>query len=273
MNQEGRGLASLLLCTDDKPLSGRPFLDELTSGSVPPSLQALSPEAAQSSIVESIDDQFGPIFHLFSKRDAIYLAECGVPSDQLCYLVHNSSKALQAFPRYLQRLLEKVDSKSAENAFGGSEDLGAFLDWVISPPEKPLTRKVFCRVEGSDDALLLHAVFMLKLPSLQRLQQHLPGSWKDFSYSCPSAVVKIRDRSELVETKVSEATGPKTSASKEPKFNMSALGHVRSLQGIAQVKKFQLCWLDLDDQDLKAFETRPKQRPEPERDLSLFTWR
>jgi GTPase SAR1 family protein len=275
VNKEGRDLPSLLICADDEPLSGVPFLDDLTSASVPPSLRALDYDAAQSSMVESIDDHFGLIFRLFSKRDAIYLATFGVSSDQLCELVQNSSLSLQKFPYYLKRLLENVNYTSAEGAFGGggSEDLGSLLDWVMSPPETPVTRKVLCRVEGTDDMLLLHSIFNLMLPSssLQRLPQRLPGSWKSFSYSCPSAVLKIKDCTKLVETKVSSAKGPKASSQKEIKVNFSSLGLIRSLQSIAQVKRFQLCWLDIDDQDLKAFETRPKQRPE--RESSLLTWR
>jgi hypothetical protein len=257
VDEEGRGLAGVLLCSDDKPINDLPFIEERQVVSDPPTLKLLTPEAAKASLVDSING-FEAIFHVFSKRDAIYLAQHGVNSNQLCELVQNFN-GLQTFPRYLQRVFGEVDYRSAANAVGGCEDLSAFLDWAISPPEKRATRKVVCRVEGSDDVLLLHALFNLKLQLLQRV----PGSWKEFSYGCPSAVLKIRDRKVLVS---------------HDDFDVSALDRVRSLQGMAKLKnkkdstRFELCWLNLDDFDLKAFDTRPRHADNAS-DICLFMWR
>jgi len=246
------GLGSLMVCADGSPISDRPFLDESSPCfSIPPSLEPLDPSLAKSSVVDAVDD-FDPIFHMFSKDEAIRLAERGVAPQQLHVLVQNSTQALQTFPPYLQRLLKDVDFKPAEIEFGSSEDLAAFLEWSTTAPQLPATRKVICRVEGHDDKLLLHALIALKFPMLQRPSQQ---SWNDFTYSCSSCVLQIRD-CKVVTDKV---------------HDVGLLILVRSFQATAKVRSFVLGCLDLDDQDLKAFETYPKK--EPKQDLSLITWR
>jgi len=247
----GSSLGSLMVCADDRPISNHPFLDERISSSIPPSLEHLNPSLAKSSVVDSIDD-FDPIFHLFPKDKAVLLAERGVAPQQLYHLVQNSSQALQKFPRYLQRLLKVVNFKPVEDEFGGTEDLASFVKWCISPPQLPATRKVIFRVEGHDDKLLLHALITLKFTHLKRPSEH---SWNDFSYSCSSCVLQIRDR-KVVTDKV---------------HDVGIVSFVRSLQATAKINSFVLSCLDLDDQDLKAFETYPKK--EPKQDLSLVTWR
>jgi hypothetical protein len=251
VKREGSRLGSFLVCADDWPIDSDPLLEECSACSIPPSLEPLNPSLAKSSVVDSVDD-IDPIFHMFLKHDAIRLAECGVEPKQLYYLVQNSSQALQSFPRYLQRLLKVVKFKSAENEFGSAEDLVEFLKWSTTPPPAPVARKVLFRVEGPDDKLLLHAVLGLKFPMLQRPFQH---SWNYFEYNCPSASLLMRDR-KVVTDKV---------------HDVGIVSLVRGLQASASVNSFVLSCLDLDDQDLKAFETRPKQRPEKE--LSLITWR
>jgi hypothetical protein len=257
VDEESRGLTGLLMCADDKPIAGFPFLDERKCESSPPSQTALSSEVSRSSIVDSVDG-FEAVFHLFSKADAVHLSGFGVTPNQLCDLLQNSND-LGRFPRYLQRVFRQVNYLSAASAVGGCEDLSAFLEWAISPPEKPASRKVVCRVEGSDDVLLLHALFKLKMQCLKRV----PASWKEFSYSCDSAVVKIRDRKVLV-------------ANEE--FDVSSFHRVRSLQGMAKLKNkkenpdFELRWMNVDDHDLNAFETRARH-PDRANDMRMFTWR
>ena len=194
IKKEGsKSLARLLVCATDEPLQDVDFPKEDLYVSTPPSLKNLDPDADSSSLVVSIDG-FEPIFRRFTTQNAIYLAERGVPPDLLCGLV-NCSIDEKDLPQHLQRILQKVDYKSARNAFCGIEDLGAFLKWAEAPLAKPANRKVVCRVEGTDDLLMLHALFKLMLPSLQRS----PGSWRDFSYSCSSAELKMRDQKVLVE--------------------------------------------------------------------------
>jgi hypothetical protein len=251
VSSECQSLGSLLVCADDRPIQVFPFLAQSNSASKPPSLEALDPAVSKSSIVDP-SVGFEPIFHLFRKQHAIHLIECGVASHQLCDLVQNSSRLQQSLPLYLQRLLDGVDFAYARNSFGGSEDLATFLDWTATPPLVKGLRKVVFRVEGPDDKLLLNAIVRLKFPMMQRPQGHL---WSDFSYNSDSAFLKIRDRQHM----------------KDVIHEVGIVSIIRGLQATAGLKSFKLSFLDLDDQDLKAFETSPKQRPE--KDLCLFTWR
>ena len=247
----GRSLGSLMVCADDRPISDRPFLDESSPCfSIPPSLEPLDP----SSIVNS-KDGFDHAFHLFRVYDAVHLVKWGFSSKQVSVLVQNSTQALQSFPRYLQRLLKDIDFKYAQNAIGGCEDLPALVDWMTIPPRSPATRKVVFRVEGPDDQLLLHAIIQLKFPSLQRPSGH---SWSDFTYNSEHTILKIRDR-DVLQSRLHNSVG--------------IISFVRSLQAAAQSKRFALNWLDLDDQDLKAFDTST-MRPDPATDyLRFVTWR
>jgi hypothetical protein len=261
-NIGAKSLSRLLVCATEEPLKDVDFPKDNWYVSTPPSLQHLDFEADISSLVVSIKG-FDPIFRLFSDQNAISLLERGVPEEILCGLVYGSQK-LKNLPRYLQNILLKVDYKTARNAFEGIENLGALLNWAEAPLAPPATRRVVCRVEGSDDVLLLHALFKLKLPSLQRQ----PGFCKEFSYGrfiseLKTAELKIRDRQVLVEKK---------------EFNVGALETIRNLQGKAKLNNaqenpdFELCWLNLDDQDLTVFDTRPKN-PDNKQLVCSFSWR
>ncbi len=118
----------------------------------------------------------------------------------------------------LQSLFKDVDFKSAENEFGGTEDLAAFLLWSTTPPQDPRTRKVIFRVEGHDDKLLLHALLGLKFDILQRPPNH---NWRDFTYACSTASVQMRDR-KVVTDQV---------------HDVSIVSFIRSLQASAKVKR------------------------------------
>jgi hypothetical protein len=118
------------------------------------------------------------------------------------------------------------------------------------------SRTVIFRVGGTDDKLLLHALLALKFSG--ELQRPSQCAWSDFKYNCNSCSVLMWDRkdSEVLSESVHDA-----------RF----MSFFRSLQASAKVKDFDLRCLDLDDHDLKAFETRSEQRPVNK--LSLVTWR